>query len=81
MEQVPALAGVGVDVVRLPLRAFVRGPDDVPAALDEIATGSRSTGRAPPAGAWENPGNPMSGTPGGSLGRCSGPRWPPSWRH
>ena len=37
LEQVPGLAGAGVDVVRVPLRRFVDGADRVPDALREIA--------------------------------------------
>ena len=38
MEQVPALAAAGINVVRVPLRRFLQVPDQVPDVLEEIVT-------------------------------------------
>jgi probable F420-dependent oxidoreductase len=37
MEQVPALAGAGVTIVRVQLRRFMRRPEEVPGTIEEIA--------------------------------------------
>jgi hypothetical protein len=36
MEQIPALAEAGVTIVRIHLRRFSRGPDDVLSTLEEV---------------------------------------------
>lgn len=38
MEQVPALAAAGINVVRVPLRRFLHEPEQVPEVLEEIVT-------------------------------------------
>jgi probable F420-dependent oxidoreductase len=37
LEQVPAVAEAGFDIVRVPLHRFVGSPDEVPAAITQIA--------------------------------------------
>lgn len=37
LEQIPAMAAAGIDVVRVPMRRFVRDAAEVPVAIDEIA--------------------------------------------
>ncbi len=46
IDQVPALAGAGVTIVRIHLRRFVRGPDDVPSVIEETAGRFAEHGRA-----------------------------------
>ena len=36
MEQIPALAAAGINIIRVHLRRFARGPDEVLATLDEV---------------------------------------------
>lgn len=40
MEQVPALAAAGINVVRVPLRRFLQEPDQVPVERDREALGA-----------------------------------------
>ena len=40
----PAIAAAGFNVIRVPLRRFVKSPDEVPAVIEEIA--GRFTERA-----------------------------------
>jgi hypothetical protein len=37
LEQVPAIAAAGFNIIRVPLRRFLKSPDDIPAAIEEIA--------------------------------------------
>ena len=36
MEQVPAMAAAGIGIVRVPLRRFVRSPEEAPAVVEEL---------------------------------------------
>jgi probable F420-dependent oxidoreductase len=37
LEQVPAIAAAGFNIIRVPLRRFLKSPADIPAAIEEIA--------------------------------------------
>jgi hypothetical protein len=37
LEQVPAIAAAGFNIIRVPLRHFLKSPDDIPATIEEIA--------------------------------------------
>lgn len=37
LEQVPAAAAAGIDIVRVPLRRFVGDPSELPGVVEEVA--------------------------------------------